>query len=62
MDAPTVRDQDHDASQTQMIPASTSFAAWRADPAYLAAYDRLEDEFAQVAAAIRAREETGSGS
>ena len=41
------------------IPVETSFAAWRRDPAYVAAYDALEDEFALAAALIDARSRAG---
>ena len=37
-------------AQKKMIPVEESFAAWRKDPAYVAAYDALEDEFADAAA------------
>ena len=41
-------------AQKKMIPVEESFAAWRKDPAYVAAYAALEDEFASAAAtAIR---------
>ncbi len=42
------------ASST-MIPVEESFAAWRKDPAYVAAYDALEDEFSLAVAMIQAR-------
>ena len=37
------------------IPASQSFTKWRQDPAYVAAYDALETEFALAEALIKAR-------
>jgi len=37
------------------IPAERSFASWRQDPAYAAAYDALDSEFALAAQIIAAR-------
>lgn len=37
------------------VPASESFAAWKKDPKYVAAYDALEQEFALASALIEAR-------
>lgn len=37
------------------IPVEESFAEWRKDPEYVAAYDALEEEFALAAALIDAR-------
>jgi ribosome-binding protein aMBF1 (putative translation factor) len=37
------------------IPVTQTFARWRKDPAYVAAYDALEEEFALADALIRAR-------
>lgn len=37
------------------IPAAETFARWRKDPAYVAAYDALEEEFQLAAALIKAR-------
>lgn len=37
------------------IPVEESFAEWRKDPEYVAAYDALEEEFALASALIRAR-------
>ena len=37
------------------IPATEAFAEWRKDPAYVAEYDTLEEEFALAEAFIRAR-------
>ena len=37
------------------IPVEESFAEWRRDPAYVAAYDALEDEFALASQIIGAR-------
>jgi hypothetical protein len=42
-------------AQKEIIPVEESFAAWRKDPAYVAAYDALEDEFARAMAMIEAR-------
>lgn len=36
-----------------------AFAEWRRDPAYIAAYDALEDEFALASALIAARTRAG---
>ncbi len=43
----------------KMIATEESFAAWRRDPAYVAAYDALEPEFALAAALIAARAGAG---
>lgn len=37
------------------IPASASFARWKKDPAYAAAYDALEEEFTLASSLISAR-------
>jgi ribosome-binding protein aMBF1 (putative translation factor) len=37
------------------IPAAEAFAEWRKDPAYVAEYEALEEEFALAEAFIRAR-------
>jgi hypothetical protein len=43
-------------AQKGMIPVEDSFAAWRKDPRYVAAYNALEDEFTRAAAtAMRLR-------
>jgi len=42
-------------SRKKMIPVEESFAAWRKDPAYVKAYNALEDEFSLAAAMIHAR-------
>ena len=39
----------------KFIPARESFAQWRRDPKYVAAYDSLEKEFALASALIKAR-------
>ncbi len=39
----------------KFIPVEESFARWRQDPEYGAAYDALEEEFALVSALIQAR-------
>jgi ribosome-binding protein aMBF1 (putative translation factor) len=41
------------------IPVEQSFVAWRRDPAYVKAYDALEDEFAVAAALVDARARAG---
>jgi len=41
--------------KNKFIPAETSFAEWRKDPEYVAAYDSLEEEFALASALIKAR-------
>ncbi len=40
---------------TKTIPAQEVFAKWRKDPAYVAAFDALEDEFIIADALIKAR-------
>jgi hypothetical protein len=42
-----------------MIPVEESFAAWRHDPSYVAAYHALEDEFSLAAALIERAPEPG---
>jgi hypothetical protein len=37
------------------IPANETFARWRKDPAYAAAYDALEEEFALAESFIKTR-------
>jgi len=44
---------------SKMIPVEKSFAEWRNDPKYIAAYDALEDEFSLAAALIEARAHAG---
>jgi DNA-binding XRE family transcriptional regulator len=39
----------------KFIPAAESFAQWKKDPKYLAAYKALEEEFALATALIKAR-------
>ena len=41
------------------IPVTDSLAKWRQDPAYAAAYDALEDEFALASQIIAARARAG---
>jgi ribosome-binding protein aMBF1 (putative translation factor) len=41
----------------KFIPVEESFAEWRKDPEYVAAYEALEEEFALAAALIHARGE-----
>ena len=41
------------------ISASDSFARWRQDPAYVAAHEALEEEFALAAQIIGARAKAG---
>ena len=43
----------------QFIPARESFAKWRENPEYLAAYEALEEEFALAHALIEARAHAG---
>jgi ribosome-binding protein aMBF1 (putative translation factor) len=42
-----------------MIPVDEAVARWRKDPAYMAEYDALEQEFALVAEVIKARAKSG---
>jgi ribosome-binding protein aMBF1 (putative translation factor) len=44
-------------TKKQSLSARDAFAEWRLDPAYVAAYDALEEEFALAEALIRARAE-----
>lgn len=39
------------------IPVAESFARWKKDPAYAAAYDSLDEEFALASSLIKARTE-----
>ena len=39
----------------KFIPVEESFRAWEKDPAFVAAYDALEDEFALASTLIEAR-------
>jgi len=39
----------------KFIPVEESFAQWKKDPRYVAAYDALESEFALASAMIKAR-------
>ena len=39
----------------KFIPVEESFARWKKDPNYVAAYDALESEFALASAMIKAR-------
>ena len=39
------------------IPVAESFAKWKKDPAYAAAYDALDEEFALASSLIKARSE-----
>ena len=41
----------------KFIPAAESFAQWKKDPAYFAAYGSLEEEFALASSLIKARTE-----
>lgn len=43
----------------KLIPVEEAFAEWRKDPAYVKAYDALEDEFALAKAMIEARAQAG---
>jgi hypothetical protein len=42
------------------IPVAETFAKWRADHEYVAAYEKLEEEFARAAALIRERGHGGT--
>lgn len=46
-------------TKSKTIPAEKVFAEWRKDPAYVAAYDALEEEFALASAVIGARARAG---
>ncbi len=39
----------------KFIPVEEAFARWRQDPAFVAAYDALEEEFALASSLIKAR-------
>ncbi len=39
----------------KFIPVEEAFARWRQDPAFVAAYDALEEEFALASSLIQAR-------
>ena len=41
----------------KLIPAGESFAQWKKDPRYVAAYESLAEEFALASALIKARSE-----
>jgi len=41
----------------KFIPATESFAQWKKDPKFVAAYDALETEFALASSLIKARRE-----
>jgi ribosome-binding protein aMBF1 (putative translation factor) len=41
--------------KSKFIPVETSFAEWKKDPKYVAAYESLEEEFALASALIKAR-------
>jgi ribosome-binding protein aMBF1 (putative translation factor) len=41
--------------KSKFIPVEESFAHWKKDPTYVAAYDALEGEFALASAMIKAR-------
>ncbi len=45
--------------KAKVVSANSVFAKWRKDPAYVAAYDQLDEEFAIMSALIRARTEAG---
>jgi ribosome-binding protein aMBF1 (putative translation factor) len=40
---------------SEFIPVEESFAQWKKDPKYVAAYDALENEFSLASALIKAR-------
>jgi DNA-binding XRE family transcriptional regulator len=41
----------------KFIPATEAFARWRKNPAFVAAYDAIEEEFALASSLIKARSE-----
>lgn len=41
--------------KSKFIPTEESFARWKQDPRYVAAYESLEEEFALASAMIKAR-------
>ena len=43
----------------KMVPVEESFAAWRKEPAYVRAYNALEEEFSLARAMIEARAHAG---
>ena len=43
----------------KMIPVEEAIARWRKDPAYMKAYDALDEEFALTAEIIKARAKAG---
>jgi ribosome-binding protein aMBF1 (putative translation factor) len=43
--------------KSKFIPVEESFKQWKKDPAYVAAYNALEPEFALASAMIKARAE-----
>jgi hypothetical protein len=43
----------------KFIPVEEAFVEWRKDPEYMAAYDRLEGEFASAGAALKAAIDIG---
>jgi ribosome-binding protein aMBF1 (putative translation factor) len=43
----------------KLIPVDEAVARWRKDPAYVKAYDALEEEFALVSEIIKARAAAG---
>jgi ribosome-binding protein aMBF1 (putative translation factor) len=43
----------------KFIPADESFARWKKDPKFVAAYNALEAEFALASSLIKARSEAG---
>ncbi len=47
------------AKLRKMIPVDEAIARWRKDPAYMEAYDVLEQEFSLVAEVIKARAKAG---
>lgn len=46
-------------AKQKTIPADKVFAEWRKDPAYVAAYEALEEEFVFASAVIGARARAG---
>jgi len=43
--------------KSKFIPVTESFTKWKKDPAYVAAYASLEEEFALASSLIKARSE-----
>lgn len=48
-----------DRRKAKLIPAAKAHAEWRKDPAYLASYDALAEEFEIMVALMQARRKAG---